>query len=761
MRIFTAFFVSFLVFSSIHCRPESHDATGPPEDPEDLLATFIAGPDIPVLAGDAASVIDSSWPAVPGVAVELSWRDTSNSEEGFIVERREESGGDWQEIGYLPSNIAVCPDREVTPGLTYSYRVYAYNRYGRSGHSNLASATVIGSCPECLAGGIRALEEHRPEIARGYFRLVGPDASGYESARYGEMLAGFQLLAGQVGKMLNTIPGLLESGSNYEGYGLLPDQEEMTGSGSTLWILNLVTRMLMALDVFSDNWELYSGLLGIDLVREYVGEVRELAMEAVERGGTLQMEYFPLRIGSPGDELRVALETVKNRQGEVTARLVWFLADAATAVLDYLSAYRFAGDFAGDLGLLGGLREELEGDDSDILGIIRGLGQWKAVNPFFLARDPVRRQEYMRELTGTVWDEGADNLKALGDSLVSTARPADSECTDAVCLVDADGSGTVSEGDRVRIPGSLRVEMGPGFFQLISKPLDSETVAEIEKLADLFAPTGITVSAGIDQVSAEVDLQGGGFLVTTQMMVGGITRFQGSGGTLIDRMIDSIRGGSTVSSDELKPVLEELGLPELPGAIRINLQNLADMPIGGLFTYYCEDISHTVVDCITGMPAGGTATVEGLFPVLPVEVEMVNVEEQCGEAKARCGSPPYPPYYQQGDRSHFAGTRYEIPADTISPVTATVDGAGPADRLLYFAPADPTFNGSLEMDLSQLPEICSPEGEAGFVPADIYSLNKLLNCLRVDYVPRAATSPAYFEAATWVRPFRGLMDFLR
>ena len=72
----------------------------------------------------------------------LAWLDNSDNELGFKVERSID-GEDFVEIGSVGENVETYEDQTVEIGITYTYRVRAFNDGGTSGYSNTASATVV------------------------------------------------------------------------------------------------------------------------------------------------------------------------------------------------------------------------------------------------------------------------------------------------------------------------------------------------------------------------------------------------------------------------------------------------------------------------------------------------------------------------------------------------------------------------------------------------------------------------------------------
>ncbi|HUM76489.1 MAG TPA: fibronectin type III domain-containing protein, partial [Fervidobacterium sp.] len=74
--------------------------------------------------------------------VRISWKDTSEYESGYIIERKIGEGG-WQEIIKLPENSTEFIDKDISKGGTYYYRVYAVNELGKSAPSPIVSILVV------------------------------------------------------------------------------------------------------------------------------------------------------------------------------------------------------------------------------------------------------------------------------------------------------------------------------------------------------------------------------------------------------------------------------------------------------------------------------------------------------------------------------------------------------------------------------------------------------------------------------------------
>lgn len=104
-------------------------------------------------SNEAAATTENAPPAVPGnlaataassTAINLSWNDAANNEQGFKVERK--TGAEsFTEIAVLAANATAYSDNGLSASTAYTYRVRAYNEAGHSNYSNEATATTFGS----------------------------------------------------------------------------------------------------------------------------------------------------------------------------------------------------------------------------------------------------------------------------------------------------------------------------------------------------------------------------------------------------------------------------------------------------------------------------------------------------------------------------------------------------------------------------------------------------------------------------------------
>ncbi len=78
--------------------------------------------------------------------INLSWRDYSDNEKGFAIERKA-LREDYEEIVRLSADTEYYLDMQLQQHTIYSYRVYAFNDFGKSRYSNEASARTEAPPP--------------------------------------------------------------------------------------------------------------------------------------------------------------------------------------------------------------------------------------------------------------------------------------------------------------------------------------------------------------------------------------------------------------------------------------------------------------------------------------------------------------------------------------------------------------------------------------------------------------------------------------
>jgi len=99
------------------------------------IPTRLPGP-----TGLTATTVSSS-------RIDLTWRDNSNNETGFRVQRRTNGSSHWVEAGTTAANATTFSDGGLEPSTTYRYRVQAFNNAGASAFSNEVVATTAAAAP--------------------------------------------------------------------------------------------------------------------------------------------------------------------------------------------------------------------------------------------------------------------------------------------------------------------------------------------------------------------------------------------------------------------------------------------------------------------------------------------------------------------------------------------------------------------------------------------------------------------------------------
>ena len=98
-----------------------------------------------------ASPITFTAKAISSSDIILTWRDISDTEKGFKIERKMgtcDSGNDWSEIITVGADVRTYTDTGLSPHTQYSYRVRAYNAGGDSDYSRCnAAMTGLSDTP--------------------------------------------------------------------------------------------------------------------------------------------------------------------------------------------------------------------------------------------------------------------------------------------------------------------------------------------------------------------------------------------------------------------------------------------------------------------------------------------------------------------------------------------------------------------------------------------------------------------------------------
>ena len=78
----------------------------------------------------------------------MAWTDNANNEDGFIIERSDDSGSTWNQVGQTAANVVTFSDTTVAPASNYWYRVFAFNTVGNSANlTNVIKVTTTTGIP--------------------------------------------------------------------------------------------------------------------------------------------------------------------------------------------------------------------------------------------------------------------------------------------------------------------------------------------------------------------------------------------------------------------------------------------------------------------------------------------------------------------------------------------------------------------------------------------------------------------------------------
>ncbi|MBI5729858.1 MAG: fibronectin type III domain-containing protein [Ignavibacteriales bacterium] len=82
--------------------------------------------------------------------VTLNWTDNSQGEDGYTIERKQGSTGQFVKVSDVNKNVSTYTETPLNDGTKYYYRVYAFNSNGNSGFSNEVNAVTPMLAPTNL-----------------------------------------------------------------------------------------------------------------------------------------------------------------------------------------------------------------------------------------------------------------------------------------------------------------------------------------------------------------------------------------------------------------------------------------------------------------------------------------------------------------------------------------------------------------------------------------------------------------------------------
>jgi hypothetical protein len=130
--------------------------------------------------------------AVDETRIELSWEDNNTYEDGYIIQRKTQTG-EWELIAETGPDAVSWTDREIIPDTEYFYRIASFGDGGLSEWS-------VGVCTSAVSAGKQEREENGLKIERltGHFKAISADSSKTRTV-YGVLNLGFGIGAGAIG----------------------------------------------------------------------------------------------------------------------------------------------------------------------------------------------------------------------------------------------------------------------------------------------------------------------------------------------------------------------------------------------------------------------------------------------------------------------------------------------------------------------------------------------------------------------------------
>lgn len=81
----------------------------------------------------------------PARTINIQWKDNSNNESGFRIDRKKSSTGTWTEIATVGANVISYQDKNLDVETEYTYRIAAYSATTESEYSSEAKLKTLTS----------------------------------------------------------------------------------------------------------------------------------------------------------------------------------------------------------------------------------------------------------------------------------------------------------------------------------------------------------------------------------------------------------------------------------------------------------------------------------------------------------------------------------------------------------------------------------------------------------------------------------------
>jgi len=141
--------------------------------------------------------------------IDLTWLDNSATESGYKIERKSGIAGSYSVITTVAgSNVVLLSDTGLLDGMTYYYRVSAYNATGESSYSNEASPAIPLNTPSVLVAN---------QVSSSRIDLAWTDNSNNESGFRIERKTGLNGTYGEITQAMANVISFSDTSGLIDG----------------------------------------------------------------------------------------------------------------------------------------------------------------------------------------------------------------------------------------------------------------------------------------------------------------------------------------------------------------------------------------------------------------------------------------------------------------------------------------------------------------------------------------------------------------
>jgi autotransporter-associated beta strand protein len=517
-----------------------------------------------------------------GWSVDLQWQDTSTNETGFVLERRE-GGGEFAELQTFGANATAFHDGTTEPGVTYTYRVRAFNAFGPSDWTPEATITAAtletavstiwdGEGADTLFTTATNWDFNTQPAFNGSARLTFGSGGSAATVNAGAALHGltinrdadFTLAAGGgtltlgAGGLLATLPT-----ATSRAYALEPD---IVIASNQTWS---VTNNGAGVATLTVSGSVSDGGAGVSLTKSgngvlsLSGDNSYSGITAVRTGGVLRISH-PNALGTADGATSVENGGWLEVSGGVTvAEPITLAGDAALGYAGTLRSTADSNVWSGPI-TFNGARVRATGGSLDVTGGCTGPGGVMGANGGTFLRVSGLPVLFG---TGTFYGHGGGGttildvagntwgLLDIASSVIRTDVPGALPATSTLQLnanttVDLNGnSQTVGQfkNGAVTSGSCLVTTLAPATLTVDQ----SVTTTYDGRLAGALGLTkagsgSLTLSLGPNTLSGAVTVQGGTLTVGSASSLGNSTNVAVEGGTLLLQAVNSITNAAVL-----------------------------------------------------------------------------------------------------------------------------------------------------------------------------------------------------------------------